>query len=104
VPDTAVGTDQARRVVSVVNADGSVTTKPVELGPIVQGLRVIKSGLAPTDRVIIAGLQRAAQPGSKVTPKTGKIQPVAQQAPDAPVTQAAPASTASFATSLSTGD
>jgi RND family efflux transporter MFP subunit len=104
VPDTAIGTDQSRRVVSVVNADGSVTAKAVQLGPIVQGLRVIKSGLAPTDRVIIAGLQRAAQPGSKVTPKNGRIAPVAEQASDAPVTQAAPASTGSFANSLSTGD
>jgi len=104
VPDTAIGTDQSRRVVSVVNADGSVTAKVVQLGPIVQGLRVIKSGLAPNDRVIIAGLQRAAQPGSKVTAKNGRIAPVAEQASDVPVTQAAPASSASFANSLSTGD
>ncbi|WP_395945753.1 efflux RND transporter periplasmic adaptor subunit [Brevundimonas sp.] len=104
VPDSAIGTDQARRVVSVVAADGSVTTKAVQLGPIVQGLRVIKSGIAPTDRVIIAGLQRAAQPGAKVTAQNGRITPVAETASDAPVTQAAPASSASFANSLSTGD
>lgn len=104
VPDSAINTDQARRTVYVVAADGTVTPKAVELGPVVEGLRVVKSGLAPTDRVIIAGLQRAAQPGAKVTPKTGRIQPVAQQASDAPVTQAAPASSASFANSLSSGD
>ncbi|WP_312733912.1 efflux RND transporter periplasmic adaptor subunit [Brevundimonas sp.] len=104
VPDSAIGTDQARRVVSVVAADGSVTTKPVVLGPIVQGLRVIKSGLAPTDRIIIAGLQRTAQPGVKVKAQNGRITPVAGQASDAPVTQAAPASSASFANSLSSGD
>ena len=45
--------------------------------------------------VIIAGLQRAAQPGSKVTPRNGQIQPVAADASQAPVTQAAPASSAS---------
>jgi hypothetical protein len=50
-----------------------------------------------------AGLQRAAQPGSKVTPKNGKIEPVAADASQAPVTQAAPASTASFANSIPAG-
>lgn len=104
VPDSAIGTDQARRTVAVVAADGSVTNKEVQLGPIVQGLRVVKSGLAPTDRVIIAGLQRAAQPGSKVTAKDGRIAPVAEKPAVVPVTQAAPASSASFANSLSTGD
>ena len=106
VPDTAISTDQARRTVYVVAQDGSVTPKAVQLGPVVQGLRVIKSGLAPTDRIIIAGLQRAAQPGAKVTPQNGRIQPVQQQeqAAQGPVTQAAPASSASFANSLSTGD
>lgn len=103
VPDSAIGTDQARRTVAVVNADGTVTNKAVQLGPIVQGLRVVRSGLAPTDRVIIAGLQRAAQPGSKVTPKNGKIEPVAADASQAPVTQAAPASSASFANSIPAG-
>mgnify|MGYP005995746859 FL=1 len=105
VPDTAINTDQSRRTVYVVANDGSVTPKPVELGPVVQGLRVIKSGLAPTVRVIIAGLQRAAQPVAKVTPQNGRIQPVQQQqGAEGPVTQAAPASSASFANSLSTGD
>ena len=106
VPDTAISTDQARRTVYVVAQDGSVTPKAVQLGPVVQGLRVIKSGLAPTDRIIIAGLQRAAQPGAKVTAQNGRIQPVQQQeqAAQGPVTQAAPASSASFANSLSTGD
>lgn len=104
VPDSAIGTDQSRRTVAVVAADGSVTNKAVQLGPIVQGLRVVKSGLAPTDRVIIAGLQRAAQPGSKVTAQNGRITPVADKPSEAAVTQAAPASSASFANSLSTGD
>ncbi len=106
VPDTAINTDQSRRTVYVVGADGSVTPKAVQLGPVVQGLRVIKSGIAPNDRVIISGLQRAAQPGSKVTPQNGRIQPVQQQnqAPAGPVIQAAPASSASFANSLSSGD
>jgi len=47
--------------------------KQVELGPMVDGLRVIRSGLAPTDRIIIDGLQRA-RPEQKVTPEDGKIE------------------------------
>lgn len=103
VPDAAIATDQARRIVYVVAADGSVAPKPVQLGPIVDGLRVIRSGLARTDRVIINGVQRIQAPGMKVKATTGQIRPVAREA-QIPVTQAAPASTATFANSLSSGD
>ncbi|MBB4797167.1 RND family efflux transporter MFP subunit [Brevundimonas bullata] len=97
VPDSAVATDAARRVVMVVNADGSTAARAVQTGPLVDGLRVIRSGLKPTDRVIISGGQRIQMPGMKVQPKNGTIAPVAPKAGDAPVTQAAPASSASFA-------
>ncbi|MGH7025769.1 efflux RND transporter periplasmic adaptor subunit [Brevundimonas sp.] len=97
VPDAAIATDAARRVVIVVNADGTTAPRPVQTGPLVDGLRVIRSGLKSTDRVIIAGGQRIQMPGMKVTPKNGTIAPVAPQAGAAPVTQAAPASSASFA-------
>lgn len=100
VPDASVATDQARRIVYVVGADNAVAPRPVELGPLVDGLRVIRSGLRPTDRVIINGVQRIQQPGMKVQPKNGRIAPVAQQA-RAPVTTVAPASTATFANSVS---
>ncbi|WEK57950.1 MAG: efflux RND transporter periplasmic adaptor subunit [Candidatus Brevundimonas phytovorans] len=97
VPDSAIATDAARRVVIVVNADGTTTPHAVQTGPLVDGLRVIRSGLKPTDRVVIAGGQRIQMPGMKVSPKTGTIAPVAAKPGDAPVTQAAPASSASFA-------
>ena len=97
VPDSAIATDAARRVVMVVNADGSTAARAVQTGPLVDGLRVVRSGLKPTDRVIIAGGQRIQMPGMKVAPKNGTIAPVAAQAGSAPVTQAAPASSASFA-------
>lgn len=100
VPDAAVSTDQARRIVYVVAADGSVAPKPVVLGPLVDGLRVVRSGLVATDRVIINGVQRIQQPGMKVQAKTGRIQPVAQQN-ETPVTTVAPASSATFANSVS---
>jgi multidrug efflux pump subunit AcrA (membrane-fusion protein) len=72
LPDEAVTTDQSRKLVMTVAADGTVVPKPVEVGPISGGLRVIRSGLAPDDRVIINGLMRA-RPGSKVTPQPGQI-------------------------------
>lgn len=103
VPDAAIATDAARRVVYVVAADGSVAPKAVQLGPLVQGLRVVRAGLEPTDRVIISGLQRVQQPGVKVEAKAGRIEPV-EQTNAAPVTQAAPAASASFAGALSSGD
>lgn len=98
VPDSAIGTDQARRVVSVVAQDGSVTQTPVQLGPLVDGLRVIRSGIRPTDRVIIDGLQRA-MPGAKVAPTNGRIQ--RQARPESvPTTYAPPAATATSASAL----
>jgi RND family efflux transporter MFP subunit len=74
VPDSAIASDQSRKIVFTVAADGTVGTKLVELGPIVEGLRVIRSGLAATDRIVIEGVQRA-RPGGKVVPEDGKIEP-----------------------------
>ena len=76
VPDSAIASDQSRKIVFTVADDGVVGTKLVELGPMVEGLRVILSGLAATDRIVIDGLQRA-RPGEKVTPEEGKITPLA---------------------------
>ena len=79
VPDSAIASDQSRKIMFTVADDGTVGTKLIEPGPIVEGLRVIRSGLAPTDRIVIDGLQRA-RPGQKVTPEDGKIEAVAQEA------------------------
>jgi len=73
IPDNVVSSDQASKIVFTVAEDGTVGTKKVELGPIVDGLRIVRSGLAPTDRVVIDGIQRA-RPGQKVTPQDGKIE------------------------------
>ncbi|RAR67913.1 RND family efflux transporter MFP subunit [Paraburkholderia unamae] len=72
VPDAAVLQDQSEHIVLTVGSDNVVTPKPVQLGDLRDGLRVIRSGLAPTDKVIIDGLA-AARPGSKVTPHAGTI-------------------------------
>lgn len=96
VPDSAIVTDQTRKVVLVVAADGTVTPRPVELGPISDGLRVIRSGLSATDRVVIGGQQRA-MPGQKVTPQAGRITAAATRdaAPTVTVPAAATATPAS---------
>jgi membrane fusion protein, multidrug efflux system len=72
IPDSAIASDQASKIVFTVAADGTVGTKKVELGPIIDGLRVVRSGLAPTDRIVIEGLARA-HPGQKVTAEGGTI-------------------------------
>ena len=77
LPDSAIASDQASKIVFAVADDGTVAAKRVELGPIVDGLRVIRSGLVPTDRIVIEGLQRA-RPGQKVKAEDGKIEAAAQ--------------------------
>lgn len=73
IPDAAIASDQASKVVFTVAEDGTVATKKVELGPMTEGLRIVRSGLAPTDRIVIDGIQRA-RPGQKVTAESGKIE------------------------------
>ncbi len=80
VPDSAVQTDQARKTLLTVAQDGSVAARPVQLGPVLGGLRVIRAGLSPTDRVVISGTQMA-MPGTKVTARPGRIAPASEAAP-----------------------
>src|SRR5882672_8307550 len=68
VPDTAIGVEQVRKFVLVVDAENVAQPKYISLGPVVDGLRVITQGLTPDDNVIINGLMRA-RPGAKVTPQ-----------------------------------
>ena len=72
VPDDAVQTDQARKVLLTIDAKNVVSQKPVELGPVVDGLRIVRSGIGPNDRIIIQGTQMA-MPGATVAPKVGRI-------------------------------
>ena len=67
LPDAAIATDQSRKIVFVVKDDDTVEARPVTLGPLDDGLRVIREGLKPEDRVIVDGLQRA-RVGAKVAP------------------------------------
>jgi membrane fusion protein, multidrug efflux system len=67
IPDVAVATDQSRKIVFVVKPDDTVEARPVVLGPLDDGLRVIREGLKAEDRVIVNGIQRA-RVGAKVAP------------------------------------
>lgn len=98
VPDTAVQTDQTRKLLLVVAKDGTVSAKEVALGAIIDGgLRVVRGGLEPGDRVVIEGTQMA-MPGGKVTARNGRIDPPKAAKPaSAPATAEAPPSAASLA-------
>lgn len=79
IPDSAVISDQARKIVFTVGPDNVVQAKPVVLGPLVDGLRVVRSGLAATDKVVLDGLANPmVRPGSKVVPQKGAIAAKAQ--------------------------
>jgi RND family efflux transporter MFP subunit len=67
VPDEAIGTDQARRFVYVVGTDNIARSREVKPGPLIDGLRIVREGLNPSDRIVVAGLQRV-RAGSPVTP------------------------------------
>ncbi len=68
VPDTALGNDQAQKFVWVVNPDNRAERRRVVTGPLFEGLRVIRDGLGPDDRIVVAGIQRV-HAGTEVNPQ-----------------------------------
>ena len=72
IQDQAVGTDQDRKFVLVLKADSTVEYRPITLGPIVDGLRDVRTGLAPGEQVVINGLMRV-RPGMKVVAKASSM-------------------------------
>ncbi len=83
VQDAAIGTDQDRKFVLVLKSDNTVEYRPVMLGRVVDGLRVIDSGLQPGERVVINGLMRV-RPGMKVA-ATNAAMVAEAPVPSAPV-------------------
>lgn len=73
IPDSAITSSQSSRMVMLVSAEGIAEPRTVTLGPLKDGLRIIRSGLDGTERIIIAGLQRV-RPGSPVTAEEGIIE------------------------------
>ena len=78
VPDASVLPDQSEHIVLTVGPNDVVTPKRVQLGDLRDGLRVIRSGLDPSDRVIIDGIP-TVRPGSKVSPQSGSIRLASDQ-------------------------
>lgn len=67
INETAIGTDQDKRFVLVVDEDDKTAYREVKLGAIQHGMRVVESGLQPGERIVVNGLQRV-RPGDPVTP------------------------------------
>jgi RND family efflux transporter MFP subunit len=67
LPDGAIGTDEAGHFVFVVDAKNTVERRHIETGPIAEGLRIVRQGIAAEDVVIVNGVQRA-RPGMVVSP------------------------------------
>jgi RND family efflux transporter MFP subunit len=78
VPDAAIVSDQARKIVFTVGPDDVVKPLPVKLGPIVEGLRVVVDGLSRDDRVVVDGLANPmVRPGAKVMPQATTLKTAA---------------------------
>jgi multidrug efflux pump subunit AcrA (membrane-fusion protein) len=74
VPDTVISSDQASKIVLTIGPENKVVPKPVVLGQMSEGLRVIVKGLAADDKVIIGGFANPmVRPGATVTPQPGEI-------------------------------
>ena len=79
IPDTAVVSDQAKKIVFTVDKEDTIVATPVTLGPIVDGLRVVRSGLDKSMRVVIEGIANpAVRPGAKVAPQVGAVKAAAK--------------------------
>jgi RND family efflux transporter MFP subunit len=65
IPDSAIGTDQANKYIMVIGSDNKAQRKRVEIGRMVQGLRVVRGGLEGGEKIVLRGLQRV-RPGGLV--------------------------------------
>jgi RND family efflux transporter MFP subunit len=73
VRDTAIGSDQGRPFVYVIGADGKATVRNIVTGPLEDGLRIVREGLKPEDRVVINGLM-SVRPGGPVKAEDAPMQ------------------------------
>jgi RND family efflux transporter MFP subunit len=69
IEDRAIGTDQAQKFVLALTETNTVAYRPVRLGPLVEGKRIVRSGLDAGEQIVVNGLQRV-RPGMPVTPQT----------------------------------
>jgi RND family efflux transporter MFP subunit len=68
INDSAIGTDQSVKFVLRVGAENKIEYAPVKLGPLIDGLRVVRDGLKAEDVIVVKGLQQV-RPGMPVTPQ-----------------------------------
>ncbi|MGE0609367.1 MAG: efflux RND transporter periplasmic adaptor subunit [Pirellulales bacterium] len=68
IPERAIGTDQGQKFVYVVGADGKAEYRRLKVGRLQHGMREVKEGLTPEDRIVVSGLQRV-RPGADVEAK-----------------------------------
>ncbi len=80
IPDGAVGTDQTDRIVYVVGEDNKATPRPVTLGPLIDGLRVVRTGLTTADWIIVKGIG-TVRSGMTVSPSQMTESPAPTAAP-----------------------
>ncbi len=78
LPDEAIGSDQDRRVVYVVDDKNVVHLKPVRIGPRIDGYRVIRDGLTGNETVVVNGLVRV-RPGAPITPQMTTLPPTRER-------------------------
>ncbi len=81
IPEAAVGTDQGQKIVYVVNDKHEVEYRAVALGPLADGMRVVRSGVNPNDSIVVNGLMRV-RPGAKVNPVHSDAAPQAAEKSD----------------------
>jgi RND family efflux transporter MFP subunit len=96
IPDEAITSQQSDQIVFVVGPDNKVQQRKVATGPLIDGLRVIRAGLAASDRVIVNGVERA-RVGLLVIAKAGQITPPNPGVSPTPADLAPPPATATFA-------
>jgi multidrug efflux system membrane fusion protein len=89
ISERAVGTDQDRKFVYVVKADNTAEYRIVTLGAVVDGLRVVRSGVKPGEKIVVNGLQRV-RPGAPVTAQLVAMEGDARPAPELKVAALAP--------------
>lgn len=74
IKDEAVGTDQSKKYVMVVDAENKANYREIKLGPVVEGMRVVRDGLKPGEQIVVSGWQKL-RPGAVVTPEALDAKP-----------------------------
>jgi len=92
VPDESIVADQTRKLLYVIGKDGKVAQRVVETGPLVEGLRVIRDGIAPTERIVLDGLA-GLRPGTEVKAKLIEMKPRSENTAPVSIPAKAPPST-----------